>query len=50
MEGSSGGAWLAFLGIFGLVCVAYPPMLGLVLGVGGFCLLWCVIYKSIGGD
>jgi hypothetical protein len=49
MDDSSGGAWLVFLGIFGIMCVAYPPMIGLGLGVGAFCVGWFLIYKMIGG-
>jgi len=31
-QGNSGCAWLALLGIGGLICAIYPPFLGVVLG------------------
>lgn len=35
--------------VLGIACLVWPPMLGFVIGVGGFCLLWWGFYKGLGG-
>jgi len=35
--------------VLGICCLVFPPMLGFVTGVGGFCLLWWCFYKMLGG-
>ena len=38
-----------FMLVVGGMCLFYPPFLGLVLGVAGFCVVWFIIFKLIGG-
>lgn len=49
MEESSGAGWLLFLGLFGVVGFLYPPVLGLFISVGTFCLIWFILYRLFGG-
>lgn len=32
-----------------VLCLLCPPLWGFVIGVSGFCALWWVVYKVIGG-
>lgn len=41
---------LVFLLVFLVMCFFYPPMIGLGIGVGGYCLLWWVIYGMMGEE
>jgi hypothetical protein len=41
--------WAIFFGVVGVSCLIYPPLLGFCIGVAGYCLLWWVIFKAIGG-
>jgi len=36
--------------VFLAMCFLYPPMIGLGMGIGGFCLLWWVTYRVMGGE
>jgi len=38
-----------FLACVGLLCLLFPPLLGLVLGVAFFLGLWWLFFKLIGG-
>jgi hypothetical protein len=38
-----------FLACVGLLCLLFPPLLGLVLGAAFFLGLWWLFFKLIGG-
>lgn len=33
-----------------VLCVLCPPLLGFVMGLGAFCLVWTLFYKVLGGS
>jgi hypothetical protein len=33
-----------------VLCIACPPLLGFVTGLGGFCFIWYCFYKLLGGS
>jgi hypothetical protein len=41
--------WLIYFGVVTMGCLIYPPLLGFCIGVAGYCFLWWVVYKAIGG-
>jgi hypothetical protein len=41
--------WLVMGGAVFLICLVYPPLLGVVIGAGGLMLATVVIYKLLGG-
>jgi hypothetical protein len=41
--------WAVMLGAIALVCMIYPPMLGLFLGMGFVMGMTFVVYKLLGG-
>jgi hypothetical protein len=43
------GSWFTFFAVVGVLCIVCPPLLGFVLGVGLFVLLWWLNYKALGG-
>jgi hypothetical protein len=38
-----------FYACLGILCLVFPPLLGLVLGIGFVFLLWYFFYKLLGG-
>lgn len=45
----SAGAWLGLAAFVTVLCLVYPPMLGLVAGIGMFYAVFYLIYRAIGG-
>jgi hypothetical protein len=41
---------LLFLLVFLVMCFFYPPMVGVAISLGGYCLLWWVLYWMMGGE
>jgi hypothetical protein len=41
--------WVIFFSVVGMSCLIYPPLLGFCSGVAGYCFLWWMVYKGIGG-
>jgi hypothetical protein len=41
--------WLVMGGAVFLICLVYPPLLGVVIGAGGLMLATVVVYKLLGG-
>lgn len=35
---------------FVVMCFLYPPMIGLGIGIGGYCLLWRAIHRGMWGE
>ena len=44
-----GAVMSKFFACVGLLCLLFPPLLGLVLGVAFFLGLWWLFFKLIGG-
>jgi hypothetical protein len=42
-------AWGTYFGILAICCIICPPLIGIGLGIGAFCLVWWVLYKAVGG-
>jgi hypothetical protein len=41
--------WLVMGAAVLVICLVYPPLLGVVIGAGGLMLATVVIYKLLGG-
>jgi len=49
-EGPSGWqAWFGFLAVYLLLCVFFPPLLGVAFGILKFVIPCFVIYRLLGG-
>jgi hypothetical protein len=50
MDGPSGcGPWLGFLAVYGVLCLFFPPLLGLAWGILKFLVPCYVVYRLLGG-
>ena len=49
-SGPSGcGPWIGFLAVYLFLCLFFPPLLGVSLGVSKFVIPCYIIYRLIGG-